>query len=67
MAGFFCFGAESTMGKRKAKQSKIQAEDVGKCDEKAVSPFEKFRGIGTPDIGRGRKAALRWCREMRGW
>jgi AbrB family looped-hinge helix DNA binding protein len=30
------------------------------------SPFEKFRGIGTPGIGRGRKAVLRWFRQMRG-
>jgi AbrB family looped-hinge helix DNA binding protein len=30
------------------------------------SPFEKFRGIGTPDIGRGKKAVVRWVRELRG-
>ena len=29
-------------------------------------PFEKYRGIGTPGIGRGRKAVLRWFRRMRG-
>jgi len=29
-------------------------------------PFEQFRGIGTPGIGRGRKAVLRWSRQMRG-
>jgi AbrB family looped-hinge helix DNA binding protein len=29
-------------------------------------PFEKYRGIGTPGIGRGRKAVLRWSRRMRG-
>ncbi len=29
-------------------------------------PFEKYRGIGTPGIGRGRKAVLRWSRQMRG-
>jgi AbrB family looped-hinge helix DNA binding protein len=28
--------------------------------------FEKYRGIGTPGIGRGRKAVLRWSRQMRG-
>jgi antitoxin PrlF len=30
------------------------------------SPFEKFRGIGTPDIGRGKKAIVRWVRALRG-
>jgi antitoxin PrlF len=30
------------------------------------SPFEEFRGIGTPGIGRGRKAVLRYFRQMRG-
>jgi len=29
-------------------------------------PFEKYRGIGAPGIGRGRKAVLRWSRQMRG-
>lgn len=29
-------------------------------------PFEKYRGIGTPGIGRGRKAVLRWSRQIRG-
>jgi AbrB family looped-hinge helix DNA binding protein len=30
------------------------------------SPFEKFRGIGTPGISRGRKGVLRWSRKLRG-
>jgi AbrB family looped-hinge helix DNA binding protein len=30
------------------------------------SPFEKYRGIGSPGIGRGRKAAVRWVRDLRG-
>ena len=30
------------------------------------SPFEKYRGIGTPGISRGRKAVVRWVRELRG-
>ena len=30
------------------------------------SPFEKYRGIGTPGIARGRKAVLRWLRDLRG-
>ena len=30
------------------------------------SPFEKYRGIGSPGIRRGRKAVVRWLRELRG-
>ena len=30
------------------------------------SPFEKYRGIGSPGIPRGRKAVVRWVRELRG-
>lgn len=30
------------------------------------SPFEKYRGIGTPGMNRGRKAVIRWVRELRG-
>jgi antitoxin PrlF len=30
------------------------------------SPFEKFRGIGNPGMPRGKKAILRYIREMRG-
>ena len=30
------------------------------------SPFEKYRGIGTPGIGRGKKAVVRWVRQLRG-
>jgi AbrB family looped-hinge helix DNA binding protein len=29
-------------------------------------PFEKWRGIGTPGIGKGRAAVLRYMRELRG-
>ena len=36
------------------------------CPVRAGDRFEKFRGIGTPGIGRGRKAVLRWSRQMRG-
>ncbi|HUK29473.1 MAG TPA: AbrB/MazE/SpoVT family DNA-binding domain-containing protein [Candidatus Acidoferrum sp.] len=34
--------------------------------KKKPSPFEKYRGIGTPGIGRGRKAVVNWIRKMRG-
>lgn len=30
------------------------------------SPFEKYRGIGSPGIGRGKKAVVRWVRKLRG-
>jgi AbrB family looped-hinge helix DNA binding protein len=30
------------------------------------STFSKYRGIGTPGIGAGRKGINRWLREMRG-
>jgi antitoxin PrlF len=29
-------------------------------------PFEEYRGKGTPGIGRGKKAVLRWIRDIRG-
>jgi len=29
-------------------------------------PFEEFRGSGTPGIGKGKKAVLRWIRDVRG-
>jgi antitoxin PrlF len=30
------------------------------------SPFEKYRGIGTPGIAKGRKGINKWLRELRG-
>lgn len=30
------------------------------------SPFAKYRGIGNPGIGMGKKAIGRWLRELRG-
>jgi len=33
---------------------------------KSKSPFAKYRGIGNPGIGAGRRAIRRWVREMRG-
>jgi AbrB family looped-hinge helix DNA binding protein len=43
-------------------------------DEKGVrvrpvrtqSPFAKFKGIGNPGIGSGRKGIIRWVQELRG-
>jgi len=31
-----------------------------------TSPFEKYRGIGTPGVGKGKKAVVRWVRALRG-
>ena len=33
---------------------------------KEESPFEKYRGIGTPGIGKGKKGIQKWLRELRG-
>jgi AbrB family looped-hinge helix DNA binding protein len=33
---------------------------------RSKSVFDKYRGIGTPGVGSGRKAINRWLREMRG-
>lgn len=33
---------------------------------RSQSVFEKYRGIGNPGIGSGKKAINRWLREMRG-
>jgi AbrB family looped-hinge helix DNA binding protein len=33
---------------------------------RSQSVFEKYRGIGNPGIGSGRKAINRWLRELRG-
>lgn len=34
--------------------------------QREASRFEKYRGIGSPGIGRGRKAVVRWVRGLRG-
>ena len=33
---------------------------------RARSPFEKYRGIGNPEIPSGRKAVRHWIRQLRG-
>jgi len=56
------------LGVRAGDQVIFEATD----DQVTVRPaskesvFEKWRGIGTPGIGKGRAAVLRWTREMRG-
>lgn len=44
-----------------------QGEDgIRVIPDRARSRFEKYRGIGTPGIGTGRKAVTRWVRSLRG-
>ena len=33
---------------------------------RTASTFSKYRGIGNPKIGSGRKSIARWLRELRG-
>jgi 5-methyltetrahydropteroyltriglutamate--homocysteine methyltransferase len=33
---------------------------------RANSPFEKYRGVGSPGIARGKKAIVAWVRKLRG-
>ena len=43
------------------KGSAIQVRPIRK-----TSPFEKYRGIGNPGIGSGKKAILAYIRDLRG-
>jgi antitoxin PrlF len=49
---------------------KLEFEDDGNgvrvTAVRGESVFEKYRGIGTPGIGKGRKAIQKWLRELRG-
>jgi antitoxin PrlF len=49
---------------------KLEFEDDGNVVRvtavRKESVFEKYRGIGTPGIGKGRKAIQKWLRELRG-
>ena len=42
------------------------AEGVRVRPVRKESRFEKYRGIGTPGIRRGRKAVVQWVRNLRG-
>lgn len=33
---------------------------------RAESPFARYRGMGNPQIGSGKKAIVKWLRELRG-
>lgn len=43
-----------------------QGNQVIVTSRRKGSVFEEFRGIGTPGIGPGKKAVLRWIRDVRG-
>jgi antitoxin PrlF len=43
-----------------------QGNKVVISPQRRGSVFEEFRGIGTPGIGPGKKAVLRWVRDVRG-
>jgi AbrB family looped-hinge helix DNA binding protein len=33
---------------------------------RSESPFARYRGIGNPEVGSGKKAIVKWLRELRG-
>jgi len=43
-----------------------QGNKIVVTSQRRGSVFEEFRGIGTPGIGPGKKAVLRWIRDIRG-
>lgn len=43
-----------------------QGDKVVILPQRSGSVFAEFRGMGTPGIGRGKKAVLRWVRDVRG-
>jgi AbrB family looped-hinge helix DNA binding protein len=62
------FEIRRAIGVRAGDKLEFETDGVG-CRVRPVrteDPFEKYRGIGTPGIGRGRKAVLRWFRQIRG-
>ena len=56
------------MGVRAGDKVEFEKDDTGFHIHpvRTESPFEKFRGIGNPGLPRGKKAILRYIREMRG-
>jgi AbrB family looped-hinge helix DNA binding protein len=45
---------------------KAKGNEVVMTPQRDDSVFSKYRGIGTPGIGPGKKAVLDWVREIRG-
>ena len=62
------FEIRRALGVRAGDKLEFETNDTG-CSIRPVraeSPFEKYRGIGNPGIPRGKKAILRYIRQMRG-
>ena len=62
------FQIRRILGVRAGDKVEFETNGTG-CSIRPVrteDALEKYRGIGTPGIGRGRKAVLRWSRQMRG-
>jgi AbrB family looped-hinge helix DNA binding protein len=43
-----------------------KGNEVVMTPQRDISAFSKYRGMGTPGIGPGKKAVLDWVREIRG-
>jgi AbrB family looped-hinge helix DNA binding protein len=58
----------TAMGVRPGDKVEFEKDEAGfrVRPVRAESPFAKYAGIGNPGIPRGRKAILRYVREMRG-
>lgn len=56
------------LGVRAGDKLVFEENEDGTCvtPARAKSPFEKYRGIGTPGIGSGKKAVMRWVGALRG-
>jgi AbrB family looped-hinge helix DNA binding protein len=56
------------LGVREGDRLLFEADSNGVHIRPVRTPgvLEKYRGIGTPGVGSGRKAINRWLREMRG-
>lgn len=48
-------------------QFEVDGDGVRVTAVRKESVFEKYRGIGTPGIGKGKKGIQKWLRELRGW
>jgi antitoxin PrlF len=56
------------LGVRPGDRLEFEKDDIGfrVRPVRTESPFAKYQGIGNPGIPRGRKAIVRYFREMRG-
>jgi hypothetical protein len=54
------------MRKGQIKAPREMCRALGVLPVRSKSVFEKYRGIGTKSVRRGRKAVVRWVRDQRG-